>query len=77
MEKAPLGVERDARGLAFARGWCLQSLSPKEGLLGATLPGFFYLPFLPPTLPLVSARPRRCGVGVCAALSQHSPYVER
>lgn len=40
-------------GLVFTRGWCLQSLSPKEGLLGATLP--VYLPLLPPTLFPVSA----------------------
>lgn len=25
-------------GLAFKRGWCLQSLAPTEGLLGAALP---------------------------------------
>lgn len=61
-------------GLAFTRGWCLQCLSPKDGLLGAPLP---VSPAFAPSWPVPRVCPAAAvrGRGLCrAALSQHSPY---
>ena len=66
-------------GLAFTRGRCLQSLSSKEGLLGAAVPVLSaFAPSYPAprVCPTVAVRDRGlCTISRRAALSQRSLYI--